>query len=84
MAGHNSAQESAPWRVVQMWGEEGRVVPGDIIVPKVICYYQDYVGFVSSSSRNAGSKEQKHEREIFQVCHNNQMASPQGNLEPFS
>ena len=31
-------------QVLQVGGDDGGVVPGDIIVPKVIGYYQDYVG----------------------------------------
>ena len=31
-------------QVLQVGGDDGGVVPGDIIVPKVICYNQVYVG----------------------------------------
>ena len=30
-------------QVLQVGGDDGGIVPGDIIVAKVICYYQDYV-----------------------------------------
>jgi hypothetical protein len=34
-------------QVLQVGGDDGGVVPGDIIVAKVICYYQDYVRLMS-------------------------------------
>ena len=37
-------------QVLQVGGDDGGVVPGDIIVPKVIGYYQDYVGVRDFSS----------------------------------
>ena len=37
-------------QVMQVGGEDGRVVPGDIIVAKVICYYYHYVGLAVSLS----------------------------------
>ena len=44
-----------------MGGDDGGVVPGDIIVPKVISFYQDYVRLRDFSSYHAeiqSAKEQ--------------------------
>ena len=39
--------DSSLGQVLQVGGDDSGVVPGDIIVPKVICHYQDYVGLSS-------------------------------------
>ena len=31
-------------QLLQVGGDDGWVVPGDIFVAKIICHYQDYVG----------------------------------------
>ena len=50
-----------------MGGDDGGVVPGDIIVAEVVSYYQDYVRLVSGLLGFACGEE-KEEEETFDVC----------------
>ena len=54
-------------QVLQVGGDDGGVVPGDIIVAKVICYYQDYVRLMSGLLGLAWGKN-KEEEEKVEVC----------------
>ena len=47
-----------------MGGDDGGVVPGDIIVPKVIGYYQDYVGLKDVSSCHTGIQSAKDQQSV--------------------
>ena len=57
-------------QVMQVGGEDGGVVPGDIIVAKVICQNQDYVWLAGSLSGHGGGQQQQEEHQFWEKGQN--------------
>jgi len=68
-------------QVVQVGGDDGGIVPGDIVIAKVICYYQDYVGLALSFLGHCEGKEEDqykvegmtHHRRLRTVLHHSSL-----------